>query len=161
MDQKNKSLQKLIDLLLLKNQTLATAESCTGGMLGEWITEIAGASKIYQGGVISYSNSAKENILKVPSSILAEHGAVSEATALHMATGARQIFNADWCISITGIAGPEGGNTQKPVGFVCFGIANQKNNLAKSICFTDHSRKKNREQASMAALTWLLSILEA
>ncbi len=98
--------------------TLATAESCTGGLIGEMITAVPGASDYYLGGVVAYSNRLKGQLLGVPADVLAEHGAVSEPVARAMAEGARQRLAADWAIGVTGIAGPGGGTEDKPVGLV-------------------------------------------
>jgi len=103
--------------------TLATAESCTGGLLGGMITDVAGSSGWYAGGVVSYSNALKENLLGVPGETLEAHGAVSEAVARAMAQGARQRCGADIGVSITGIAGPGGGTGEKPVGLVHFALS--------------------------------------
>jgi len=112
-----------IGLLRQAGQTLATAESCTGGMMGQMITSVSGASDVYLGGVVAYANPVKERLLDVPADLLAEHGAVSEPIAAAMAEGARQRFGADWALSATGIAGPTGGTADKPVGLVYMGVA--------------------------------------
>lgn len=103
--------------------TLATAESCTGGLLGALITEVPGSSTYYLGGVVAYANHAKTTLLGVPPDLLADHGAVSAATATAMAVGARERLGADLAISITGIAGPGGGSPEKPVGLVFVALA--------------------------------------
>jgi nicotinamide-nucleotide amidase len=110
---------------MLRNtaQTLATAESCTGGLIGKQLTDASGASEYYLGGVVAYDNQIKEDLLGVPRELLASHGAVSEPVAGAMATGVRQRLGATWAISTTGIAGPTGGTPAKPVGTVCFGLA--------------------------------------
>lgn len=110
-------------LLAERGETLATAESCTGGMLAERITRVPGSSGWFLGGVVSYSNRLKTRLLGVPEEVLAEHGAVSEAVARAMAEGARERLGADWAIAITGIAGPDGGSEEKPVGTVDFAWA--------------------------------------
>jgi nicotinamide-nucleotide amidase len=102
---------------------LATAESCTGGMLGAAITDVPGASESYAGGVVAYSNSAKSSLLGVDPRSLAECGAVSESVAGAMATGARDALAADFAVSVTGVAGPGGGTADKPIGTVWFGMA--------------------------------------
>ena len=103
--------------------TLATAESCTGGLVSARLTDVAGASDAFVGGVVSYSNEVKENQLGVPLDVLIEHGAVSEEVARAMAAGARTRLEADWGIGITGIAGPGGGTEDKPVGLVHWAVA--------------------------------------
>jgi nicotinamide-nucleotide amidase len=110
---------------LLRDQglTLAVAESCTGGLIGHRVTNISGSSDYFQGGVISYSNAAKMDLLRVPQETLARHGAVSAETALAMAQGVKALFRADVGLSVTGIAGPTGGSPEKPVGTVFIGLA--------------------------------------
>lgn len=113
-------------LLTERGLTLATAESCTGGLIGEMITENPGSSAYYLGGVVSYANSAKVELLGVDQELLARHGAVSREVAEAMASGARARFGADIAISVTGIAGPGGGTPEKPVGTVWIGIASER-----------------------------------
>lgn len=113
---------QLVAAARAKGLRVATAESCTGGMLGAAITGIAGASDIYEGGVVSYSNAAKVALLGVRPETLAAHGAVSEAVAAEMAEGALGRLGADRAISVTGVAGP-GASGRKPEGRVCFGLA--------------------------------------
>lgn len=116
--------QRLFEVLgEQKEITLATAESCTGGHVAARITNIAGSSAYFQGGVVSYTNSVKEHVLGVPASILENPGAVSEECAHAMARGARERLGATIAVSITGIAGPSGGTDRKPVGLVYLGIA--------------------------------------
>lgn len=103
--------------------TLATAESCTGGLIAHRLTNVAGSSAYFLGGVVAYSNAAKERLLGVPSATLAAYGAVSEAVALALARGARTAFHADLALSVTGIAGPGGGTPDKPVGLTYIGLA--------------------------------------
>jgi len=111
------------DALKRNQQTLAVAESCTGGWLGEMITARSGSSSYFLGGMISYSNAAKINLLDVSPSDLEQYGAVSEQVAIQMSIGAKVKLKSDWGISITGIAGPDGGSAEKPVGLVYIGIA--------------------------------------
>lgn len=103
--------------------TMATAESCSGGLIAHRITNVAGSSAYYLGGVVTYSNDAKARLLGVPESALATHGAVSEPVARAMAEGVRDRFGADWGVGVTGIAGPGGGTPQKPVGLVYIAVA--------------------------------------
>jgi len=110
-------------LLKARGQTLATAESCTGGLIGQEITAVPGASSYYVGGVVAYANEAKTAALGVPEPLIAEHGAVSEPVAAAMAAGCRLRLGADWAVSVTGIAGPTGGTEEKPVGLVHIGVA--------------------------------------
>ena len=119
-----RSMQEVvIDLLRDRGETLAVAESCTGGGLGAQITSVAGSSDVFLGGVIAYSDRMKHDLLRVSLETLAKHGAVSEQCAREMATGVRKRTDADWGVSITGIAGPGGGSKEKPVGLVFIGVA--------------------------------------
>ena len=110
-------------MLTERKATLALAESCTGGYLGHRITNVSGASAVLLCGLITYGNEAKVRLLGVREETLAEHGAVSEATVLEMARGARQTVGADYALAVTGIAGPTGGTDEKPVGTVYIGLA--------------------------------------
>jgi nicotinamide-nucleotide amidase len=113
----------LVALCKARGLRVATAESCTGGLVAGAITDIPGSSAIFTHGFISYANEAKTQMLGVPEALLAEHGAVSPEVAAAMALGARERSGADLAISTTGIAGPDGGSAEKPVGTVWFGLA--------------------------------------
>lgn len=145
--------------LKAKNWQLATAESCTGGLVGKYLTDIAGSSAWYDCGLITYSNQAKMRLLQVPQSTLEAYGAVSEQTAEAMTTGALKNSNAHIALSITGIAGPTGGSSEKPVGMVCFAWATQKS-LQSSTQYFQGNREQIREQAAHFALSGLLTFLE-
>lgn len=114
---------RVIEIFREKGLSLALAESCTGGMIAETITNVAGASDIFYGSAVTYVNSAKEHILGVAHETLEKHGAVSSECAEEMACGARRVYGADVAMSVTGIAGPGGGSEGKPVGTVWFGLA--------------------------------------
>ena len=114
---------RVIEIFREKGLSLALAESCTGGMIAETITNVAGASDIFYGSAVTYVNSAKEHILGVARETLEKHGAVSSECAAGMADGARRVYGADVAMSVTGIAGPGGGSEAKPVGTVWFGLA--------------------------------------
>ena len=114
---------RVIEIFREKGLSLALAESCTGGMIAETVTNVAGASDIFYGSAVTYVNSAKEHILGVARETLEKHGAVSSECAEEMACGARRVYGADVAMSVTGIAGPGGGSEAKPVGTVWFGLA--------------------------------------
>ena len=114
---------KLGRALRARSWRVATAESCTGGWIGKVLTDAAGASQWFEGGVVTYSNAAKANLLAVPPRVLADAGAVSEATVRAMAEGARAGFGVDLAVAVSGIAGPDGGTAKKPVGTVWFAWA--------------------------------------
>ena len=113
----------LVQVLKEKNMTCATAESCTGGGVGYTITGVSGASAVFWGGVISYDNSVKRDLLGVPEEVLLTKGAVSPECAAAMAEGARRLLKTDFAVSLTGVAGPGGGSAEKPVGLVWFGLS--------------------------------------
>ena len=139
---------------------LALAESCTGGMVAEAVTSIAGSSAWFDRAFISYSNLAKVDMLGVSNQTLLQYGAVSEQTAAEMAQGAVKFSLAQISASITGIAGPDGGTADKPVGTVCFGFA-LKNGVKTSTQHFTGSRDFIREQASIYAMTQLLELMHA
>ena len=118
-----KTAEHLVDLLRARGLTCATAESCTGGGVGAAITAVPGSSEVFLGGVVSYANAVKRDVLGVSAETLATVGAVSSETAAQMADGARRLLKADLAVSVTGIAGPDGGSAAKPVGLVWFGLA--------------------------------------
>ena len=115
--------ERLVDLLRARGLTCATAESCTGGGVGHALTAVPGASAVYFGGVVSYDNSVTREVLGVPAAVLAQDGAVSASCAAAMADGVRRLLKTDLAVSVTGIAGPDGGTAEKPVGLVWFGLA--------------------------------------
>ena len=115
--------EKLVELLKASGLTCATAESCTGGGIGAAITAVSGSSEVFEGGIISYSNAVKRDVLGVSAADLERVGAVSAEVAEQMAVGARRLTGADLAVAVTGIAGPTGGTPDKPVGTVWFGLA--------------------------------------
>lgn len=117
-DKLDKRVTRVVELLSLSNKSIATAESCTGGLLSEMITSVPGASKVFEFGVCSYSNRIKHSILGVDQNILDKYTEVSEQTAAAMAEGMKRLSGADIAVSVTGIAGPGGGTPEKPVGIV-------------------------------------------
>jgi PncC family amidohydrolase len=146
------------ELLSQRGWTLAVAESCTGGLIAHRITNVSGSSDYFEGGVVTYSNEAKEEILGVPQETLAEQGAVSEETALAMAQGARRLFGTDIAVSVTGIAGPTGGTPEKPVGLVYIGLAAEGVDLCQKHLW-EGDRGENKAQSAEAALKLLLTHL--
>ena len=140
-------------------ETVAVAESCTGGLLGGEFTSVSGSSAYFAGGVIAYSNEIKEKILGVEHQILIEHGAVSRETAEQMAQNVRSKFNVDYGISITGIAGPTGGTPDKPVGTVWIAVSSKEGNIAKKFNF-GADRNVNRQRSVGAALNLLLQTIK-
>lgn len=146
--------QAVVQSLIEAGQSLAVAESCTGGLLGHRITSVSGSSEVFLGGVISYSNALKEALLGVPRSVLETHGAVSEPTARAMAEGVRQRLGSWWGVGVTGIAGPSGGTPEKPVGLVYIGVSDPTATVVRSQVFPgDRATVKHR--ATQYAL-WLL-----
>lgn len=135
-------------------QTLAVAESCTGGWLGQRLTSVPGSSDVFVGGVISYTNAIKVSMLGVPESVLDAHGAVSHETVVSMATGARERLGADWALSISGVAGPGGGTNEKPVGLVFVGLSGPNITTSEEYKFRG-VRDFIRERSVQAALTLL------
>jgi len=122
----NKQIQDAAEVLVKQytksKKTIVTAESCTGGLLSGAITSVSGASKVLEAGIVTYSNEAKTDLLGVDPLVIKEHGAVSEDTAAYMAVGALEYTDADVSLAVTGIAGPEGGSADKPVGTVWFAV---------------------------------------
>lgn len=144
----------LVALLQARGLTCATAESCTGGGVGAALTAVPGSSAVFAGGVISYSNEVKHEVLGVPSETLAAVGAVSAETAAAMAEGARRLLKVDCAVSVTGIAGPGGGSPEKPVGLVWFGLATAQGSRSER-CLFRGGRDEVRAQAVMHALGML------
>lgn len=142
----------------LQGKTLATAESLTGGMIGSVLTSVPGASAVYKGGVVSYVNEVKQEILGVPGDILGQYGAVSMWTAGYMASGVRKLLNADVAVSVTGLAGPGGDEFGHEVGTVFIGFESRQKTIAKQYHFSG-SREEVRQQTVNAALELILENL--
>ena len=139
--------------------TVACAESCTAGMVGSALTDMPGSSEVFKGGVITYCNEAKARLLGVPQAVLDGPGAVSRECALAMAEGAQRLLDADVAVSVTGLAGPDGGTKELPVGTVWFGLSLRKEEEVRSEAFVRHfpgTRDEVRRQAVDAALEGLL-----
>ena len=146
------------ELLKKMGLTLSLAESCTGGLIAHRITNISGSSNYFLGGIVAYSNEAKEKILGVPAEILVRYGAVSEETARAMAEGARRLFASDLALAVTGIAGPTGGTPEKPVGLAYIALAaEEKVRCERHIWNGD--RLQNKAQSAEAALEMLIAYL--
>lgn len=161
MTQLTSLIEDIAYLLKQYNWQLVTAESCTGGLISAYLTEIPGSSAWYERGFVTYSNLAKQEMLLVPEELLAQYGAVSEEVALAMAVGALRHSAGSLSVSVTGIAGPEGGSIEKPVGTVCFGWATHNtppHTLRKQFKGT---RQEIRLAACQQALQGILSILQA
>ncbi len=145
--------QRVVSLLQNRNKKLATAESCTAGMLSEMLTDVAGASEVFELGVSAYANRVKKEILDVPESLLKKHGAVSSQVAQAMAAGALKKGKANFGIGITGIAGPGGGTSEKPVGLVYVSLYDGERYFTRKLtCNPESSREKIRTTAAMNAL---------
>lgn len=149
----------LADQLLAKNWQLVTAESCTGGLIAAYLTDIPGSSRWFERGFVVYSNLAKQQMLHVSGELLEKYGAVSEPVACAMAEGALQQSAGQMALSVTGIAGPDGGTADKPVGMVCFGWACNHLETQFSTKYFSGSRQEIREAVCLHALETALSIL--
>jgi PncC family amidohydrolase len=151
-------LENVSNILRTKHLSIAIAESCTGGLLANIITNIPNSSEYFKMGIISYSNQSKINFLKVSKKALVEFGAVSELVAKEMAIGIKKIVGVDIGVSITGIAGPSGGTKLKPVGLVFIGVAIKGEIIVKKFTFTGN-RMQIKEDSCNAALKMLLEII--
>jgi len=149
--------QKIVKLLNKKKLKISFAESCTGGMLSSSITSISGSSKVFTLGLVTYSNQAKINILKVPKSIIMKHGAVSYETCLSMVKNLNKISKTNISVSITGVAGPKGGTKQKPVGLVYIGIKKGNKTLVKKCLFKNKKRSSIQRATVNKVLKLILS----
>ena len=151
----NSMARVVVDTLKKKGLTVATAESCTGGLIGKMITEVSGASEVYGFGFITYANEAKMQLLGVKKETLDTFGAVSEETAREMAEGARRASGSDIAVSVTGIAGPGGGTEEKPVGLVYIGVNDKLG--TEVFRFVQHGdRERVRNKSALCALDIIL-----
>lgn len=155
--------QQAVKQLKARHKTLVTAESCTGGWIAKRITDIAGASEVFECGIVCYSNRIKTELLGVRKETLAEFGAVSEQTAREMALGALDVSKADVAVAVTGIAGPDSDNTGKPVGLVYIAVADRTRVEVHEYRnhFADHVRDHNRRASADNALAALGRFLDA
>lgn len=152
--------KKLFSVLTENKVTFGTAESCTGGLIAKTVTDLSGISEYYFGTVVSYSNSVKQNVLKVREDTLKKFGAVSSQTATQMAEGAREVLGCDYAVSTTGIAGPTGGTKEKPVGLVYIACACKGKKTTVTENHFSGTRKQIREQATEKALCMLIEQIE-
>ena len=152
--------QELGELLLAKKHVLTLAESCTGGLISALITNTAGSSAWFESGLVTYSNQAKQDLLKVKETTLTQYGAVSEQVAMEMAIGALQQGRSTIAASVTGIAGPDGGTAAKPIGTVCFAwTSDELPSISKTYLFLGN-REQIREQSTIALLFGLKDLLK-
>ena len=150
---------KLVKKLIKKKLTISFAESCTGGLLSSSITSISGSSKVFNLGLVTYSNKTKIKILKVPKKIISKYGAVSKECCLSMVKNLSRISKANISLSITGIAGPNGGTKLKPVGLVYIGIKKGKRIIIKKKLFKNKNRKSIQNDTVITALNLIDKII--
>lgn len=156
LEEQARSLQ---DACLARGLTVATAESCTGGLVAHLITQVPGSSGYFRGGIVAYSDSVKAALLGVPEEALARHGAVSAQVAVAMAEGARARVGADLGVGVTGVAGPDGGTDSKPVGLVYVAVASGGAPAVQRFAWP-HDRDGNKRASAEAALRMLLAAAE-
>jgi nicotinamide-nucleotide amidase len=142
--------RELGQALLAANQRVAAAESCTGGWIAKVLTDVPGSSRWFEGGVVSYSNAAKHSVLGVPADLIAAHGAVSEPVARAMAEGARAKLGPDLAVAVSGIAGPDGGTAEKPVGLVWFAWATRRGTTSERRTFAGDREAVRRQSVALA-----------
>ena len=152
--------QKIVSLLKKKKLKLTIAESCTGGMLSSAITSVSGSSKVFTMGLVTYSNQAKTNVLKVPKKIIKKNGAVSAQCCLAMVNNLNKISKSKVCVSITGITGPKGGSKLKPVGLVFIGIRVGKKVVVNKCNFKNKGRLFIQKQTVKKTLNLLLKLIK-
>ncbi len=148
------------ELLLQRNATICTAESCTGGLIAHRLTNISGSSAYMLGGIVAYSNAVKQHVLGVNEQTLIDYGAVSEQTAAEMAAGAKEYLHTDYAVSVTGIAGPGGSTADKPVGLTYVGFAGPDGLLHVERYVWTSDREGNKSASAEAALQLAIRLLE-
>ena len=153
--------KKIVFLLKKKNFKLSIAESCTGGLLSSAITSVSGSSKVFSMGLVTYSNQAKTNLLKVSNQVIKRYGAVSVQCCLAMVNNLSKISKSKVCVSITGIAGPKGGSKQKPVGLVYIGIRVGKKVVVNKCNFKNKGRTNIQKQTVKKSLHLLLNLISS
>ncbi len=153
--------EKVVKILNEKGLVLATAESCTGGLIAKRITDVSGSSSVFNCGIVSYSNEIKEKVLGVQYETLETYGAVSEETVREMVKGILKISGADIAVSVSGIAGPNSDNTKKPVGLIYLAVSDGKKTIVKQLnnIFKEDIRENNRNSASDEALKMILDLV--
>jgi PncC family amidohydrolase len=149
----------LRDYMHTRGLKLVTAESCTGGLISDRITNVSGSSEYFPGGIVAYSYEAKASLLGVSWTTLNTHGAVSEEVVREMARGALKLFNADVAVSVSGIAGPTGGTPGKPVGTTWFGLSTKEGEWSRHFIWNGN-REQNKHTSAEAALQFVLDYLE-
>ena len=152
MSDDNDVASRVVAALTQGGLTLAIAESCTGGLIGSLLTDVAGSSACFLGAIVPYSNASKEALLSVPKATMIEHGSVSAETALAMASGARQRFGSDIGVGVTGITGPGGGSAEKPVGLVHIAGIGPGDVVVQRRFVWDGGRLENKRHSALAAL---------
>ena len=152
--------QKIVKLLTKKKLKISFAESCTGGLLSSSITSISGSSKVFAIGLVTYSNQSKISILKVPINIIRKHGAVSYEACLSMVKNINKISKTNISVSVTGIAGPNGGTKKKPLGLVFIGIKKGNKTLVRKCLFKNKKRSAIQRAAVSKSLNLILSFLK-
>ena len=152
--------QKIVSKLIRKKIKIAVAVSCTGGILSSAITSVSGSSKIFTMGLITYSNQSKTNLLKIPKKIISKYGAVSAQCCLSMANNLSKISKSKVCVSITGIAGPNGGSKYKPVGLVFIGIRVGKKIIVNKCTFKNKGRLYIQKETVKKTLNLLLKLIK-
>ena len=156
----NLLIKRIINKSIAKKITISTAESCSGGLLSSAITSISGSSKVFTLGLVIYSNKSKINILKVPKKIIKKYGAVSEQVCLTMVKNVAKLSKSNICVSITGIAGPNGGTKKKPVGLVYVGIKKDNKIIIKKYLFKNKGRSYIQKTAVIKSLGLVLNFLK-
>lgn len=153
-----RAIQEIGELLVLEDLFLGTAESCTGGLVASTLTDIPGSSKWFRGSVVAYANDVKRDVLGVGQELLDAHGAVSEPVVRAMANGANRVLGTEVSVAVSGIAGPDGGSAEKPVGTVWIAFAYPSGTRARKYTFSG-SRESIKAQTVMAIINGLLSVL--
>jgi PncC family amidohydrolase len=156
----NNPAEEIINIMRERKLTLGAVESATGGLISHLITNVSGSSDVYQGSITSYSNNIKVKIVGVKESTLEKYGAVSHQVAEEMAAGGRKVLGVDICVADTGIAGPTGATSGKPVGLFYLGLSHKDGTFSRKHIFNG-TREENKQQAVLAALEWVREYLHA